>query len=98
LAYPWAKSLIYSETVTVGGIATSIPITITGGEYSINGGTYTSANGTVVNGDRVTLRQTSSSLLLTQTDVTVNIGGVVGTFRVTTMDCYPIFLPLIITK
>jgi hypothetical protein len=92
------SAIVYSETVTIGGIDTSIPISITGGGYSINGGAFTAASGTVNNGNTVTVRQTSSNSASTRTDVTLNIAGFMGTFSVTTMSPSPIFLPLIIRK
>ena len=82
------NTIIYSETATVGGIDSFIPISITGGGYSINGGAYTAASGTVNNGDTVTLRQTSSNSISTRTDVTLNIGGVMGTISWKKSRCF----------
>jgi hypothetical protein len=56
-------STVYtSNTVTVAGLASAVsePVTITGGTYSKNGGAYSSAANTVVNGDTLTARVTSS--------------------------------------
>jgi hypothetical protein len=81
-----------SNTITVSGINAATPISISaGGSYSINGGAYTSVAGTVNNGDMVTLRQTSSGSFSTLTTATLTIGGVAGTFDVTTlaMDTIP---------
>lgn len=73
-----------SDSITISGIVVPAPISITGGLYSINGGTYTSAAGTVVNGDNVTVKQTSSANYSTTTDAELTIGGVSDTFSVTT--------------
>ena len=73
-----------SNTITVSGINTEAPISITGGTYSINGGAYTSDADTVSNGDTVTIQLTSSESYLTTTDATLTIGGVSDSFSVTT--------------
>lgn len=79
------NSLIESNQVTIAGIETSSPISITGGEYSINNGAYTPLAGTVQNGQSVRVRQTSSSSYSTTTNATLTIGGVSDTFSVTTI-------------
>ncbi len=76
--------VVTSNTITVSGIDAASPITITGGTYAINGGSYTSASGTVNKDDTVTVQQTSSESYSTTTIVTLTIGGVSGTFSVTT--------------
>ena len=75
-----------SNTITVSGINTEAPISITGGTYSINGGAYTSDAGTVSNGDTVKIQLTSSGSYSTTTNATLTIGGVYDTFSVTTQD------------
>jgi hypothetical protein len=79
------STLTTSDTITVTGIDASTPISITGGEYSINGGAYTSASGNVVVNDTVTLRVTSSASYSTAVNVALDIGGVQDTWTVTTM-------------
>ncbi len=76
---------VTSNAVTVDGIDTPAAISVSGGSYAINGGSYTSASGTVIYGDTVTLRQTSSGSHSTTTDATLTIGGVSDTFSVTTL-------------
>lgn len=78
------NTVVTSNPITVTGINTGSPITITSGSYAINGGAYTSAAGTVNNGDTVTVRQTSSVNPGTATTATLNIGGVTAAFTVTT--------------
>ncbi len=73
-----------SNAVTVAGINVPVPISISGGEYSINGKGFTSDPGTVHNGDVVTARQTSSDSYSTTTNAVLSIGGVNGTFSATT--------------
>jgi len=73
-----------SNAITVAGISAPTPISITGGEYSINDGAYTSADGTVSNGQTVKVRLTSSANYSMTRDATLTIGGVSDTFSVTT--------------
>lgn len=79
------NSVIESAAITVSGITMLSPISISaGGEYAVNGGAYTSTAGIVVNGDSIMVRQTSSASFSMTTGVTLTIGGVAGTFSVTT--------------
>jgi len=73
-----------SNAITVAGINATSPISIVGGEYKIGAGAYTSATGTVVNGETVTVRLTSAGSYSTATSATLSIGGVSGTFSITT--------------
>jgi hypothetical protein len=75
----------FSNTLTVAGITTVSPVTITGGSYAINGGAYTAAAGMANNGDTVMVKQTSSASYSTLTTATLTIGGVAGAFTVTTL-------------
>ncbi len=78
------NTLVTSNTITVSGINVPVPISITGGEYSINGGVFTDATGTVNNGDGVKVELVSSGSYSTTTGATLTIGGVSDTFSVTT--------------
>jgi predicted extracellular nuclease len=74
-----------SAPITVTGINAPAPISIQGGAYSVNGGPYTLAAGTVKNGDVVRVR-TIAPLLFNRTNTaTLTIGGVRGTFSVSTI-------------
>jgi hypothetical protein len=75
---------ITSDPVTITGIDAAAAITVTGGTYSINGAAFTSDAGTVVNGDQVRARHTSSASNSTATNTAVTIGGVSDTFTSTT--------------
>ena len=75
---------ITSAPVTIAGIDAASAITVTGGTYSINGGAFTADPGTVVNGDSVRARHTSSGSASTATNTAVTIGGVSDTFTSTT--------------
>ena len=77
---------VSSNSITVSGINVPAPISITGGTYSINGGTYTSGGSvTVNNGDTVTVRVVSLGTNLSTKTATLTIGGISGSFSVTTM-------------
>ena len=78
------NTMIVSNTITVTGINCPTAISISVGSYQINGGSWTTSAGTVNNGDTVAVRQTSSAINSTTTTATLTIGGVSGTFDVTT--------------
>jgi len=83
------SATITSAPVTITGIDAASDITVSGGTYSINGGAFTAAAGTVVNGDQVRARHTSSASYLTATNTLVTIGGVSDTFTSTTLPEFP---------
>lgn len=78
-----------SNAITVAGIDAAAAISVAGGEYRINSGSWVTAPGTVVNGDVVTVRRTSSSTNATTVATILNIGGVSGAFSVTTVQAAP---------
>lgn len=73
-----------SNTITVAGINSSAAISITGGTYSKNGGAYTATSGTVVNGDTINVRNTSSGTASTAVNTVLTISSVSDTFTTTT--------------
>lgn len=79
------SSTITSAPVTITGIDAAADITVSGGTYSINGGAFTASAGTVVNGDQVRARNTSSASYDTATDTVITIGGISDTFTSQTM-------------
>lgn len=79
------SAVISSNAITVAGIDAPEPISVTGGEYSVNGGAFTSAAGTVTNGNTVKVRHTSSANFATATSTVFTIGGVADTFTTTTL-------------
>ncbi|GAB4090824.1 IPTL-CTERM sorting domain-containing protein [Hydrogenophaga soli] len=78
------STVIASNSVTVSGINTGVPISVTGGEYAINGGAYTATAGTVNNGDTVTVRLTSSASFSTTRLATLTVATQSAVFQVTT--------------
>ncbi|UZJ44184.1 hypothetical protein OOT55_16210 [Marinimicrobium sp. C6131] len=73
-----------SNTVTVSGIDAVTTISVTGGQYSIGGGAYTDADGEVDLDDEVRVQVTASGNFSTEASATLTIGGISGTFTVTT--------------
>jgi beta-glucanase (GH16 family) len=77
--------LLTSNAITVTGISAPAPISIVNGSYSINGGAYTTSPGLVLNGQTITVQLASSNRFSTETNATLTIGGVSGTFSATTL-------------
>lgn len=75
---------IESGEVVITGINSNAPLSITGGEYSINGGAWSSAETTVREGDSVNVRARSSSELATKTSAILTVGGLSDEFSVMT--------------
>jgi hypothetical protein len=81
-----ALSTVYtSNAITVAGIDGATAITVSGGEYRKNAGSWVSTPGTVVAGDSVDVRLTTSGSYSTATNCTLDIGGVTDTYTVTTI-------------
>ncbi len=78
------NNTIYSSRLNITGINTLTPISVTGGEYSIQQGVWTSADGFINAGDTVKVRITASNNFSTTVDVVLTIGGISDTFSVTT--------------
>jgi hypothetical protein len=74
-----SNALVASNAVSISGIS-SAPISVQGGEYSINGADFTAAAGTIANGQTVALRVRTSSFG-TSTFATVRIGAASATFQ-----------------
>jgi hypothetical protein len=78
------KSVSTSAAITIASIDIAVPISITGGEYSIDDGAYTSTAGTVSKTQTLKVRGTASASLSTSTNVELTVGGVKGTYAITT--------------
>jgi hypothetical protein len=77
-------AVVTSNTITVTGINAAATITVSGGQYRKNGGAATSASGTVYNGDTIAAVGTAPAVRNQQVSVVVTIGGVSGTFVIST--------------
>ena len=82
-------SMAVSGAVTVSGINSASPVSISGGEYSLNGGPYTALPGTVNVNDRVTLRLRAPMAFGASANAVLTIGGASGSFGVTTLAALP---------
>jgi hypothetical protein len=86
-------SSVESEPVTVAGLTVTAPVAVTGGEYAVSadGGATWSAYSTsqppvVANGNLVKIRLAAAASPAATTVATLAIGGVTGSFSVTTID------------
>lgn len=69
-----------SNEITVSGITSSAPISITGGEYSINEEPFTNLPGSVSNGARVRVRHIAARAPDRETDTVLSVGSFSDTF------------------
>ncbi|WP_027329846.1 hypothetical protein [Marinimicrobium agarilyticum] len=79
-----AKKVV-SNSVTITGINSSLPVRVTGGEYQINDQAFTSAEGQLVGGDQLTLRGNAPEAPESTHEVVVYVGETAGTFAITTV-------------
>ncbi|MEP7156889.1 MAG: hypothetical protein ABI905_14010 [Betaproteobacteria bacterium] len=77
-------TLVTSSPAAISDIDVPLPITITGGEYSLNNGPFTAASGTVTNGQGIRARLTSAATPNTLSTATLDIGGTEAVFKVGT--------------
>jgi len=80
------NSLLISNAITISGINAASPLSVSGGEYSINGGKFKTAKTKITAGKTLRLQLLSSAAYNTKTSATVTIGGVTALFSVTTQD------------
>ncbi|MGQ0619387.1 MAG: M36 family metallopeptidase [Panacagrimonas sp.] len=74
-----------SNPVAITGINTPVPVSVSGGMYSIGCTTvFTSAAGSISDGQAVCVRHTASPNLVTSVNTTLTVGGVSDTFTSTT--------------
>lgn len=85
------NSLRTSPIVYIRGINAPAPISVSGGEYSINcDGNFTSTAATITNFDGVCVRRVTASTPRTAVSVTLTIGGVTATwYAITAGDSSP---------
>ena len=79
-----AGSIAVSNPVAITGINVPVPLSISGGEYSVNSGAFTSAPGVANNGDVVVVRAAAPLTPGATQSATLNAGGRMGAFAVTT--------------
>ena len=76
---------VISEAVTINGINRATPISIVGGEYSINSAAYTSAEGTITNNQSVTVKLVAPEANNETAEATLTVGGVSAKFSIATI-------------
>lgn len=81
-----ADTVFESNEVTITGINTSIPLTISNGEYSLNGSDYSTLPVNVVSGNRLKVRVTTGNQLATEYKASVTLGNKTSVFSVTTKE------------
>ena len=77
-------ALVVSNTTTLYGMNALAPISIVGGQYSLNGGGYTAVAGLAANGDRVSVRAAAPGVISKTATATLTVNGVSAPFHVTT--------------
>ena len=78
------STLVESSVATIYGINAPSPISIVGGEYSVDGGPWTSAAGTVNNLAHVKVRLTTSAAAGATATATLTVGGLSAVFSART--------------
>ena len=84
LSYSLPGTIATSDTVILSNIQAPVPISISGGTYSLNGGPYTAAKGMAANGDRLTVNLALSSAFDTTTSTMITVGNTNATMSATT--------------
>ena len=76
-----------SNAITVSGITNQVDVQISDGEYSIGctGNNFTASNGTILLGETICVRHTTSSEHLVNTTTTLTLGDVSANFETTTL-------------
>ena len=80
------KTLITSNSITITGINTATPLTITGGKYSINGASFKSTKTTISNAKAVRVQLLSSSSYNTASSAQLTVGDFTTSFTVITQE------------
>lgn len=78
------NSTVTSETITITGLAADANLTIEGGAYSIGEAEFSTEATTIGNDQTIRVQVQASSAFSTTTTVTLTIGGIDGSFSVTT--------------
>ncbi len=76
-------AVVTSDPVTITGIDSATPVSVSGGLVSINGGAFVSS-GTISNGQTIVARVTASNTPGASISATVDVGGVTAQFTVVT--------------
>ena len=78
------NSFISSESVTLAGFTSSLPISVSEGlQYSLNGGAFTAAAGSITAGTRLVVRHVSANAENTAKTSTVTVGSGASVYSTT---------------
>lgn len=83
------NTTVTSKAITISGINTPAPVSVSGGQYSVNDGAFTATAGMVNNGDRISLRVLASPATEQTVTATLSVGGVSAGYSVTTAAVAP---------
>lgn len=72
---------VESGVTIIAGFDEYLPISVVGGEFSINGSNYTSESSEIKSGDALQLRHKTAKVLSSEKETLVHIGGSATTFR-----------------
>jgi len=78
-------ALAVSDAITVTGINLLTPISVAGGEYSVNGGPFSALPAEVRSGDIVRVRLVSASTYATPREAILTVGDFSAAFQATTL-------------
>jgi hypothetical protein len=79
-----AGALVRSNSFIVYGVTTDVPVSVTGGQYSVNGGRFTSAPGFVQDRDRLVVQTQAPFAPGASSLATINVGGRTATLTAET--------------
>jgi hypothetical protein len=83
------NTVIESEVITITGLNTSAPVSVLGGEYSIDNQAYTAEEGTITAGQSIKVRTTSSATIDELQQASLTIGSLTSDFDVSTRIAEP---------
>lgn len=78
-------TVVESNEITLAGMDATANVSVAVGEYSKNGAAYTSIAGTVVVGDKLRVRHTSSGANSTAVNTILTVDSISDTFTSTTL-------------
>lgn len=82
----WATS----NTITVSGVSSAVPVTITGGQYRIDGGIWQTATTTIASGQTIQVRAQAPATTGASRTASLNIDGVTSSFQVSAAGTQPL--------
>lgn len=78
------NQIILTEPFVVQGLEVPVPVSVAGGQYSVNGNDYTAEPGEVRNGDKIRLQLVTAKKFEAAATATLQVGAGISTFTATT--------------